>query len=74
MKNFKELKDLVKGDKFIISYGFGYYKTTVINNSPEEQKLFLKINVGTWLFPIFIKNVFEYNDWNLRNYKVMNSK
>lgn len=58
--NFKELK---KGDKLdFVQFGNGIFSATVIENFPEKEVVFIKVNFS-WLMKI--KTVVSYYGYNL---------
>lgn len=68
MRFKKELKDLKKGDKFICWYG-GVSKCKVLNNCPEERKIYFRVYTFLWFGIDVVRGYSEYTfaDFNLFN-------
>jgi len=60
-----ELSELKKGDRIKIEYGFNVRTARVLSNSPETERIYLKIR---W----YGRSVRDYSDYSFRNFKLIN--
>lgn len=70
----KKIEDLKPGDIINIEFGTGgIHKAKVLNNYPEEKKIYLKVNMG-WFWIFYYKMIREYDSYNFNNYNILNDQ
>ena len=69
----KKLEELKKGDRIKIEFGWSTEKAKVLNNDPENERIYLAVNLTPmdWLFG-YHNIILEYNSHNLRNFNLIN--
>ena len=70
----KKLEELKKGDRINIEFGWSIKKAKVINNDPENKRIYLALTLSPvdWLFG-YGKIVFDYNSPSLDNFNLINN-
>lgn len=70
----RKIEELKRGDSIKIHYADKIYHAKVLNNEPENSKIYLSI--GYKLFGIFIESVGEhivrYNGYEFAHYSLIN--
>lgn len=69
----KKLEELKKGDRINIEFGGVTEKAKVLNNDPENKRIYLAVKLTTmdWFFG-YHKFVFDYDSNNFYNFNLIN--